>query len=123
MKGSENMSVRPVDMQIVIPKSSEVQKAKMMELLVPVNNELVDMNKDKKDLERKVNQVNRKERPEEIRINEERERERKRDEAQKERENRREKLLEDRKKESDSKQMNKKSIDIKKQPNKIDIKV
>ncbi len=123
MKGSENMSVRPVDMQIIIPKASEVQKAKMMELLVPVNNELVDMNKDKKELERKVNQVNRKEKPEEIRINEERERERKREEAQKERESRREKLLEERKKESDENQKSKKSFDSKKQPNKIDIRV
>lgn len=119
------LTVRSIDLQVLIPKAPEVQKAKMMEQVVPQNNELINMNKDKKVAEEKLSQVNRKEKPDEIRIREERERERKREEQRKERENRREQLLEERKKNgtSSNRKTSGKDPKNKKQENKIDIRI
>lgn len=118
------VSVRSVDLQVLIPKAPEVQKAKLLEQVVPQNNELINMNKDKRIAEEKLSQVNRKEKPETIRINEEHERERKRQERKKEQESRREQLLSERKKEDASKRKpSTQKKNVKKQENKIDIRI
>lgn len=121
------MSVRSLDLQVLIPKAPEVQKAKLLEQAVPQNNELINMNKDKKIVENRLNQVNAKERPDIIRINDERERERERQEHRKERDNKREQLLEERKHEAEKNRKKQSSTpnakNAKKQENKIDIRI
>jgi len=119
------MTVRSLDLQVLIPKAPEVQKAKQMEQAIPQNNEYINMNKEKKVAEEKLSQVNRKAKPEEIRISDRREHEREREEQKKERDNRREKLLEERKKSNAEarEKANSGNKKGKKQENKIDIRI
>lgn len=121
------MTVRSVDLQVLIPKAPEVQKAKMMEQGIPQNNELIDMDKGKRAAEAKLSQVNRKERPEIIRINEEKERERhkkEQEEQQREKREKREKLLEAQRKENEKKRAAASGKKGDKKPDhKIDIRV
>ena len=113
-----------VGLQVLIPRAPEVQKAMLLEQAVPQNNELINLHKDKKTAEEKLNQVNRKEKPGEIRINKESDREQKREEQRQERENKREHLLAAKKKEPENISVKKNSIkDLINQKNKIDIRI
>lgn len=65
------MSVRPVDMQTVIPKLPEVQKAKSVENEIEKNNLYINIHKDQQQIEKNTKQVVKKEKPEGKRIDRE----------------------------------------------------
>ena len=113
-----------VGLQVLIPRAPEVQKAMLLEQAVAQNNELINLHKTKKIAEEKLNQVNRKEKPGEIRINKESDRERKREEQRQERETKRDLLFAVKKKEPENTSGKNKSIkDQINQKNKIDIRI
>ena len=113
-----------VGLQVLIPRAPEVQKAMLLEQAVAQNNELINLHKDKKIAEEKLNQVNRKEKPGVIRINKESDRERKREEQRQERETKRDLLFADKKKEPEKTSGKNNSIkDLINQKNKIDIRI
>ena len=102
------MSIRPVDMNVVIPKTPEVQKAKSVEAENPMNNNLINLHQEQHNNEQKQIQVNKKENPEAIKIKDDRQkRENNKDNKKKEQ------TEEEARKEEENKHKPKTSIDIK----------
>lgn len=67
------MPIRSIDLQTLIPKMPEVQKVKSVEAETPGNNINISIHKDQEQMEKNLKQVNKKERPSDIRINNDRE--------------------------------------------------